>query len=100
MIVVIGKHIPLRVRGVLQIWLVEVKPNVFVGDINKKIQERVLKFIRPYLNEDTDIMVIHSGLTKNIQGYNIEYVCNKEQRIEILNGLQLIKKTALPTNDK
>ena len=92
MIIIIGTHIPTRIRGVLKIWLLEVKPSVFVGDVNKVIESRIMTFITPYLTDNTDIMVIRNGIKNSIQGFIIDYPYNVDQKLTIINGLQLITK--------
>lgn len=89
MIVVIGKHIPNRVRGVLQIWLIEPKPNVFIGDVTKVVESKIIEFIQPYLNTNSDIMVIRNA--NNIQGFTINYAVNSENTLVTNNALLLHK---------
>lgn len=92
MLVIIGERIPKRVRGVLQIWMLEVRANVFIGNINKTIENRIIKFIDPYLNVNTDIMVIRKGTKEHIQGINIRYSQNANNKLCNIHGLQLIQK--------
>lgn len=92
MIVVIGTKIPSRVRGVLKIWLIEPKPGVLCGNVNKIIEERIVKFISPYISSGIDMMIIRDN-KQDIQGFSIYSVANTESSIACINGLQLIKKT-------
>jgi CRISPR-associated endoribonuclease Cas2 subtype I-E len=85
MIIIIGKHIPSRIRGILQLWLIEPKPNVFIGDVNKVIENKIIEFIQPYLNINTDIMIIRNA--KNIQGFIINYAINSENTLITNNAL-------------
>ena len=87
MIVIIGKRIPSRVRGVLQLWLIEPKPNVFIGDVTKVIEDKIIDFINPYLNTNSDIMIIRNS--NNIQGFSINYAINSENTIVSNNALLL-----------
>lgn len=87
MIVIIGKKIPIRVRGVLQLWLIEPKPNVFVGNVNKQIEEKIIDFIHPYLNTTSDITVIRDK--KNVQGFDIYSAVSNEHSLIKNNGLTL-----------
>lgn len=92
MLIIIGEHIPKRIRGVLQLWLLEVRPNVFIGSVNKIIENRIIKFINPYLNMNTDIMIIRKGNKQSIQGIDITYACNSNNKLCNINGLQLIQQ--------
>jgi CRISPR-associated protein Cas2 len=94
MIVIIGSHIPKRVRGVLQIWLLEPKPNVFIGSVNKIIENKILIFIQPYINNTTDIMVIRDN--KTIQGFSINYCNNIDNKIITNNSMYLKQKIKSP----
>jgi len=91
MIVVIGELIPDRIRGVLQIWLLEVRPNVFVGDITQVVEKRILKFLNSYMSTKTDLMIIRSS--NSGQGFSIEYPYNKKDKLVNMSGLQLIQKS-------
>ena len=94
MIVILGTHIPNRIRGVLQIWMIEPKPNVFIGNVNKVIESKIIEFIQPYLNTNSDIMIIRNA--KNIQGFLINYALNSDNRIAINNALTLHQKRNKP----
>ena len=99
MIVIIGKHIPSRVRGVLQLWLIEPKPNVFIGDVNKIIETKIIEFIQPYLTIDSDIMVIRNSNV--IQGFTINYAVNSENTLISNNALLFnVHKNITSENEK
>lgn len=91
MILVIGTNIPNRVRGVLKIWLIELKAGVLIGDVNIVIENRIVKFIEPYLNKDGDLLVIRS--IKNIQGFEVLHSINFSEKLHQIDGLLLSKKS-------
>ena len=94
MLVIIGERIPKRVRGILQIWLIEVKPNIFIGDVNKVIETRITKFVESYLNVNTDIMIVRNGNSSQLQGIDIKYCFNSNNKLVNIHGLNLIQKKA------
>jgi CRISPR-associated endoribonuclease Cas2 subtype I-E len=90
MIIVIGTNIPARVRGVLQLWMIEVKAGVLIGNVNNVIENRIIKFVEPYLNKSTDLMVIRSD--SSIQGFSLKYGYNSDDKLHHIHGLQLSSK--------
>lgn len=91
MIIVIGENIKNNIRGVLQIWLLEVKPNVFVGDVNNVIEAKIVKFISGFLNDATDLMLIRSN-KESPQGFLIDYKFQSKDKLVNLNGMQFVQK--------
>lgn len=91
MIVIVGENLPERIKGILKIWLLEVKPSVFVGDINKVIETRIMKFLQTYMNSSTDLMIIRSQNTS--QGFKIDYPYNSKDKLINVGGIQLIQKS-------
>lgn len=92
MIVIVGEHLPERIKGVLKIWLLEVKPSVFVGDINQVIEKRILKFLKSYMTSNVDMMVIRSSGKNTTQGFKIDYPYNNKNKLVSVCGNQLIQK--------
>lgn len=90
MMLIISSHTPIRIRGVLQIWFLEVKPNVFVGNLTKVIENRIVKFLSGYMNKNTDMMIIRNDDT-TIQGFVVDYPYNFENKLTSMSGLQLLK---------
>jgi CRISPR-associated endoribonuclease Cas2 subtype I-E len=87
MIVIIGSKLPTRIRGVLQLWLLEPKPHVFVGCVNANIEEKIIEFITPYLHNDSGITVIRDK--KNIQGFELYSALSDTHSLVNNNGLTL-----------
>jgi len=96
MLVIIGTRIPKRVRGVLQLWMLEPKANVFVGNVTKVVEDRILDFIQPYINMNTDIMVIRD--TNTIQGFSLHYFSNVDNKITVNNDLQFSQRPSKNTS--
>lgn len=93
MIIIIGTNIPNRVRGVLKLWMIEVKAGVLIGDVNSTIENRIIKFIEPYLNKSTDLMLIRNDSSN--QGFDIRYGYNSDDKLQIVHGLKLASKKAV-----
>lgn len=41
MLVVVTENVPLRLRGRLAIWLLEIRAGVYVGDVSRRIREMI-----------------------------------------------------------
>lgn len=92
MITVISSNLPRRVRGVLNIWLLEPKAGVFVGNLNKKIESRIFKFLTNYMNGKHDLIIIRDNALSP-QGFEINTVSSK--RMTRQSGLLLTQEIQL-----
>lgn len=92
MIVIVGEHLPERIKGVLKIWFLEVKPSVFVGDVNAVIETRVMKFLKTYMKNNVDLMIIRSTDKNTTQGFKIDYPYNNKNKVVNISGSQFIQK--------
>lgn len=41
MVIVVTENVPLRLRGRLAVWLLEIRAGVYVGDISKRVREMI-----------------------------------------------------------
>lgn len=92
MIVIICEKLPTNIRGILKIWFLELKPSVYVGNVNKKIEDRIVKFLQPYINKNTDMMIIRNDDT-TAQGFKISYTNNDKDKLIEMSGQTFIQKT-------
>lgn len=96
MLVVIANHLPDAIRGLLKVWCLEPKPNVFVTDINQKTEERIIDFLQPYFYDKTGLLIINSN-KMDLQGFTITQKATPQKRRVYMSGLQLIEeKSANP----
>jgi CRISPR-associated protein Cas2 len=89
MIVVVGDRIPPRVRGFLELWLLEPKPGVFVGSLNKSTETYLMKFIAPYLTESTGIGIFRDN-KKSIQGFDMNCSGKTNRILKHHDGITLV----------
>lgn len=92
MIVAIANHLPDAVRGLLKVWCLEPKPNVFVADLNSRIEKKILDFLRPYFRARTGLLVIRSD-KRCTQGFTLKQFAAPKRRITIKSGLFLIEES-------
>jgi CRISPR-associated protein Cas2 len=86
------------VRGILKVWCLEPKPNVFVTDLNSIMEEKIINFLRPYFKENTGLMLIKSD-KRTIQGFTIHSVSSPNRRMKVISGLQFISEKELNVKD-
>lgn len=89
MITIISTNLPHRVRGILKIWLLEVKAGVFVGNINKNIETRIVDFLRKYMNEKYELIIVRDN---SLAPQGFELNSYKSTNIALLSGLFMVEK--------
>lgn len=89
MITIISTNLPRRVRGVLKIWLLEIKAGVFVGDINKNIEARIVDFLRKYMNEKYELIIVRNN---SITPQGFEVNSYKSTNLILYSGQTFTKK--------
>ena len=95
MLVIVANHLPDSIRGLLKVWCLEPKPHVFVTDINTKTEERIVKFLQPYFNTKSGMVIIARDKTC-LQGFRITQIAAPERKRIFMSGLQLIEEKPAP----
>jgi len=93
MLVIVANHLPDAIRGLLKVWCLEPKPNVFVTDINQRTEERIIKFLQPYFYDKTGLVIINSDKTA-LQGFIITQMATPDKKRVFMSGLQFIEEKA------
>lgn len=91
MTVLIGNDVPPAIRGQLKRWFIEPKPNVFVGTLSTRTEEKVLAFVLKHVSKDFGLLIVTSAT--NCQGYTLRRLGpeGKSGRKKIsLSGIPLI----------
>ena len=91
MLVLIANHLPNKVRGLLKVWCLEPKVNVFVTDVSRNIEERIIKFITPYMNSKSGILILRSN-GNNLQGFDMYSIGDPKRNFTQKTGIVLIKE--------
>ena len=87
MLVIVLENVPLRLRGRLAVWLLEIRAGVFVGDVSRRIREMIWDQVQKGCGEGNAVM---AWSTNNEAGYDFEtYGANRRIPCE-LDGLKLI----------
>ena len=88
MVVIAMDNAPQNVRGELTKWFLELKPGVFVGNVNARIRELLWERICMTTAADGAVMVYSSN---NEQGFTMTLEGTPKRSIVDLDGIQLVK---------
>ena len=75
-------------RGELTRWFLEVKPNVFVGNVNVRIRDLLWKRICEGKAEQGSVMIYDAP---NEQGFSMQLCGTPKRTVMDFDGIQLIK---------
>jgi CRISPR-associated protein Cas2 len=87
MTVIIANDTPAAIRGMLKRWFIELRPNVFVGTVNRRTREKTLEYVRrnaPGLG----MLVIASDSSS--QGFTVRQYGETKRRPTRRCGLYLV----------
>lgn len=91
MLVIVTNNLIPSVRGLLKVWCLEPKPNVFVTDLSDRMEEKIIKFLDPYFKQNTGLLIIKSD-KRNLQGFFIKSVAHPNRKMKVISGLQFISE--------
>lgn len=75
-------------RKILSAYLYEVVPNCFVGHVNYKFSEELLKFFRTAKSPEYGLMIVSSNAS--IEGFDVHYI-NCKSMIVDYDGLKFFQ---------
>ncbi len=87
MIVIVAHDTPDAIRGMLKRWFIEPRPNVFVGTLNRRTQEKTIEYIKRNAGE-IGLIIISSY--PNCQGYRIDSTGPIDRKGVEVTGLWLV----------
>lgn len=87
MVVLVIDNAPVKLRGELTKWLLEVKPGVFAGKVSAMVREKLWEKV---YNEEyiSGAVMLYSMNTE--QGFQMEMCGYPTRRVVDINGIQLI----------
>ncbi|MBF0213531.1 MAG: type I-E CRISPR-associated endoribonuclease Cas2 [Magnetococcales bacterium] len=87
MLVIVVENVPPRLRGRLSVWLLEVRPGVYVGNLSKRVREMIWNHIEQGIAEGNAIMIWN---TNTESGYDL-LTLGQNRRIPVeLDGIKLV----------
>ncbi len=87
MVVIVIDNAPLKLRGELTKWLMEVKAGVFAGKISAMVRQRLWDKIEES-DRLTGAVMLYS--MNNEQGFEMQMCGDPTRKVVEINGLQLI----------
>ena len=87
MTVIVANDVPDSIRGMLKRWFIEPRPNVFVGTLNRRTDEKTLEYIKRNAR-GIGLLIISSY--PNCQGYKIENSGPTSRKGIEVSGLWLV----------
>lgn len=88
MVVIAIDNAPHNIRGELTKWFLELKPGVFVGNVNARIRELLWERVCTTSAADGAVMVFSSN---NEQGFTMILAGTPKRTVIDLDGIQLVK---------
>ena len=87
MIVIVAHDMPDAIRGMLKRWFIEPRPNVFVGTLNRRTQERTIEYSK---RNAADIGLLIISSFPNCQGNKIETTGSTNRKGIEVAGLWMV----------
>jgi CRISPR-associated protein Cas2 len=96
MLVIVVENAPLRLRGRLAVWLVEVRAGVYVGNHSRRVREMIWHQVTEGLEDGNAVMVWN---TNTESGFDF-VTLGKNRRVPVeLDGLKLVSFYPLESDD-
>jgi CRISPR-associated protein Cas2 len=96
MLVIVTENVPLRLRGRLSIWLIEVRAGVYVGNPSRRVREVIWELVQLGSEEGNAIM---AWSTSTESGYDfLTFGANRRMPVDF-DGLRLVSFSAPPENE-
>lgn len=93
MLVIVVENAPLRLRGRLAVWLLEVRAGVYVGTYGRRVREMIWAQVCAYI-EDGNGVIAWAAPTD--AGFEFD-TCGRNRRIPVdLDGFRLVAFTGNP----
>ena len=87
MLVVVTENVPVRLRGRLAVWLLEIRAGVYIGDTSRKIREMIWEQINALAEQGNAVM---AWATNSESGFEFQ-TYGENRRIPVdLDGLRLV----------
>jgi len=87
MTVVVTENVPPALRGRLAIWMVEIRPGVYVASLTQRLRQTIWETLRAGLGDGNAVMVWR---TNTEAGYDIAELGVDQRRPADLDGLKLM----------
>ena len=87
MLVIVVENVPLRLRGRLAVWLIEIRAGVYVGDLSAKVRDMIWSQIEDGLEDGNAVMAWSTNTESSFDFMTL----GKNRRLPVeLDGLKLV----------
>lgn len=87
MLVVVTEDVPYRLRGRLAVWLLQIRSNVYVGDVSRRVREMIWQQCTKFVDNGNIIM---AWSTNKESGFDFQTL-GTNRRVPIdKDGLRLV----------
>ena len=94
---VVTESVPLRLRGRLAVWLLEVRAGVYLGNVSRRIRETIWEYCEADLGDGNIVM---AWQTNTESGYDFQTL-GKNRRIPVeFDGLRLVSFLPIELKEK
>ena len=92
MLVIVVNNAPLRLRGRLAVWLLEIRAGVYVGNYSRRTREMIWGQVKAHI-EDGDAII--AWAVPSDAGYDFD-TCGANRRVPVdFDGLKLVRFSPL-----
>lgn len=88
MLVVVTENVPPRLRGRLAIWLLEVRAGVYIGDVSKRVREKIWQHITVGIEDGNAVLAWST--TTNESGFEFVTLGTNRRRPVDFDGVRLV----------
>lgn len=96
MLVIVVDNAPPRLRGRLAIWLLEVRPGVYVGDLSKRVREMIWNQVEKGLGTGNAILL---WSTNTESGFDLLTLGENRRTPVELDGIKLVSFLPPPVKE-
>jgi len=95
-LVVVTENVPLRLRGRLAIWLLEVRAGVYIGDVSRRTREMIWQQLEEGYEDGSVVMAWASN---SESGYDFQTLGSNRREPIDYDGLRLVAFLPLVKSD-
>ncbi len=93
MLVIVVENAPPRLRGRLAVWLLEVRPGVYVGNYGRRVREMIWEQVKAYIEDGNGVI---AWMSPTDAGFSFD-TCGKHRRVPVdLDGFRLVEVHPVP----
>ncbi|MCI4661221.1 MAG: type I-E CRISPR-associated endoribonuclease Cas2e [Neomegalonema sp.] len=87
MMIVVVTNAPPRLRGRLAVWLLEIRPGVYIGNYSRKVREMIWRQVTDMIGEGDAVI---AWAAPNDAGFDFETIGKNRRRPVDFDGLKLV----------